>query len=188
MRFRLANSIYVYGIDKKEHFDNQTTWVGSFGAEKTYLGHNTIPIRNYGIEPRDFNYEEYDPLHPWYQVMILRVLMTFPEKERNVKYGYSWDILNYHAHTIQLAIKRFINKKRSQYVLPLGLYRQRSYWDIDDLYTCIALLNKPLRYENEELYYKCLEQKYDWVDSILEARALEEQSKFLVEEERETFC
>lgn len=186
MRFRLANSIYVYGIDKKVHFDDQVLWVGCYGLGWTYRGFNTIPVRNYGIEPRGMNYEDYDPRHAWYQDEIERVLNTFPKKQRNVKYSYAWDILNYHAHTIQLAIKRFIAKKRFQE--NCGLHRQRSYWDMEDLEVCQILLGEPLRYENEDRYYERLHQNHSWVDELLEAKAIEEQSKYLAEEDREPFC
>lgn len=111
MRFRLADSIYVYGIYVKPFFDTQQTWVGATGTGITRNGLDTIPVRNYGIEPRNLDYYDYDPIQKWYQTMVQRVLKTFPKNLRNVKYGYSWDILNYHAHTIQLAMRRYIAKK-----------------------------------------------------------------------------
>lgn len=50
------------------------------------------------------------------------------------------------------------------------LYRFRTYWEPQDLDACEILLGEPLRCENEEHYYKCLEQKYDWVDILLESK------------------
>ena len=108
MRFRMANSIYVYGIAKKTHFANQSVYVGGYGVGKTHSGRDTIPVRNYGIEPRDWQYEEYDPRHEWYQLQIQRFLQKFPKKQRRHRYGLSWDLLNFHAHTIQRAFRRFV--------------------------------------------------------------------------------
>lgn len=175
MRFRLANSIYVYGIDKKKHFDEQVLWVGCYGLGWTYRGFNTIPVRNYGIEPRDWSYEEYDPRHAWYQSEIQRVLKKFPKKQRSVKYCYAWDILNYHAHTIQIAIKRFIAKKRVQKTEPV-LQHQRSYWDAEDLVLCQRFLGEPLTYGSEDRYYEFLEkfERERATDRLLEHIALEE--------------
>jgi len=218
MRFRLANSIYVYGIEKKAHFDDQVSYVGCYGASKTSTDRNLIPVRNYGIEPRNWDYEEYDPRHPWYQAEIHRILKTFPKKQRNVKYCYAWDILNWHAHTIQMFMKRFLAERKH----PSGLQRQSTAWDFIDFEVCEAKFGRSLIFASEDTYYDFLRQEHTWVDELLEQKAiqeqnerelrdehrhyeflrqehswadelleqnaLEEQAKFLEEDEREPFC
>ena len=109
MRFRSERSVYVYGISTKPHFDRQVKWVGSFGKTATISGKDVIPVRNYGIQPRTLNYE-YDPRSKWCNRMEKRVTRKLPKSAQ----CNAWDLMNYHAHTIQLALRRNLANKNIQ--------------------------------------------------------------------------
>lgn len=73
---------------------------------------------------------------------------------------------------------------------PAPLQRQSAAWDIEHFEECQQLLGEPLTFENEELYFLCREQKYAWVDQLLEKMESDNRYRYeepTFEDEREPF-
>lgn len=95
-RFRFQKTIYVYGIKPNPLFEREVTQV---------VPNKNIIVRNYGALPTHWTFQEYHPLADWYFEMTNRVVSKIRPGQRFDT--VAWDILNYHAHTIQLAFKRY---------------------------------------------------------------------------------